>query len=360
MAARPATRSSTATNTQREPGATRPTVRDFAGGSVFAVEWDVRPVFDFMFSLSSDAGHARTTCRPTIGVGSTDDQGRLAAGHPGRPQDPQRDRDGDPRRVLCGRASGTPDRRGPRDRPGGSDRGGPRRRDARRLRHRTGHRGRWPEPRPSGDQTALDTMRRGRRRPRTRGQARPRRPRCRPTTGSCASSRRGPSRSRPSRHGSHPSASATSSHAWPTARRWTASTSSSGPPAASAGCRPPGSAGSSSPRRTSAGPYNFLLGGEGWRFFGYPVADEAARGRRSAGAAARRSSASIGRSATRPGCGSSSCCAGRDLYAHRDRPTARAIEADHQAPPRAPARGGRRDDHRVGRRHLLQPPAQPA
>src|SRR4029077_11693416 len=56
MAARPATRSSTATNTQREPGATRPTVRDFAGGSVFAVEWDVRPVFDFMFSLSSDAG----------------------------------------------------------------------------------------------------------------------------------------------------------------------------------------------------------------------------------------------------------------------------------------------------------------
>jgi DNA-binding transcriptional ArsR family regulator len=31
-------------------------VRDFAGGSAFVVEWDVRPVFDFMFSLSPEAG----------------------------------------------------------------------------------------------------------------------------------------------------------------------------------------------------------------------------------------------------------------------------------------------------------------
>ena len=56
MAARPATHSQTPTATERRPGATRPPVRDFAGGSVFVVEWDVRPVFDFMFSLSDDAG----------------------------------------------------------------------------------------------------------------------------------------------------------------------------------------------------------------------------------------------------------------------------------------------------------------
>ncbi len=34
----------------------RPAVRDFTGGAGFTVEWDVRPVYDFLFSLSKDAG----------------------------------------------------------------------------------------------------------------------------------------------------------------------------------------------------------------------------------------------------------------------------------------------------------------
>jgi len=34
----------------------RPSVRDFTGGAGFSVEWDVRPVYDFLFSLSGDAG----------------------------------------------------------------------------------------------------------------------------------------------------------------------------------------------------------------------------------------------------------------------------------------------------------------
>jgi DNA-binding transcriptional ArsR family regulator len=55
MAARPATQ-----HTTPRPAAAgarmRPPVRDFAGGSSFTLEWDVRPVFDFMFSLSSEAG----------------------------------------------------------------------------------------------------------------------------------------------------------------------------------------------------------------------------------------------------------------------------------------------------------------
>src|SRR5205085_3748500 len=34
----------------------RASVRDFAGGAGFDVEWDVRPVYDFLFSLSGDAG----------------------------------------------------------------------------------------------------------------------------------------------------------------------------------------------------------------------------------------------------------------------------------------------------------------
>ncbi len=53
MAARPTTNTPTP---HREAAATRPPVRDFAGGRSVTVEWDVRPVFDFIFSLSSDAG----------------------------------------------------------------------------------------------------------------------------------------------------------------------------------------------------------------------------------------------------------------------------------------------------------------
>jgi DNA-binding transcriptional ArsR family regulator len=51
---------------RRNPGTTRPdarggapvrpAVRDFSGAAAYAIEWDVRPVFDFVFSMSEDAG----------------------------------------------------------------------------------------------------------------------------------------------------------------------------------------------------------------------------------------------------------------------------------------------------------------
>jgi DNA-binding transcriptional ArsR family regulator len=56
MAARPSTKDPAPTDSDRASTPARPSVRDFAGGSSFEVEWDVRPVFDFMFSLSSEAG----------------------------------------------------------------------------------------------------------------------------------------------------------------------------------------------------------------------------------------------------------------------------------------------------------------
>jgi DNA-binding transcriptional ArsR family regulator len=54
MAARPSTRHpSPATH----PTPIRPPVRDFTGGAnAFRIEWDVRSAYDFVFSLSSDAG----------------------------------------------------------------------------------------------------------------------------------------------------------------------------------------------------------------------------------------------------------------------------------------------------------------
>ena len=53
MAARPATR-----NRPEPVAAARPAprVRDFTGGTGYTIEWDVRPVYDFLFSLSGDAG----------------------------------------------------------------------------------------------------------------------------------------------------------------------------------------------------------------------------------------------------------------------------------------------------------------
>jgi DNA-binding transcriptional ArsR family regulator len=53
MAARPATRRPLAS-----PGAStvRPPVRDFTGGAPFVIEWDVRTAYDFLFSLSGEAG----------------------------------------------------------------------------------------------------------------------------------------------------------------------------------------------------------------------------------------------------------------------------------------------------------------
>jgi len=52
MAARPATRRPAP---PPPPAPVRPAVRDFSsGGSAFRIEWDVRPVYDFVFSLTSD------------------------------------------------------------------------------------------------------------------------------------------------------------------------------------------------------------------------------------------------------------------------------------------------------------------
>jgi DNA-binding transcriptional ArsR family regulator len=53
MAARPTTR-----RAPDRPAAALPraAVRDFSGAGGYAIEWDVRPVYDFVFSLSEDAG----------------------------------------------------------------------------------------------------------------------------------------------------------------------------------------------------------------------------------------------------------------------------------------------------------------
>src|SRR2546425_6503420 len=54
MAARPATRR---LRERTLGGPQRPIVRDLGrGSSTFMIEWDVRPAFDFLFSLSADAG----------------------------------------------------------------------------------------------------------------------------------------------------------------------------------------------------------------------------------------------------------------------------------------------------------------
>ena len=53
MAARPVTRRSIAAPTA--PVRPRPAVRDFSGGSAgFHIEWDIRPVYDFVFSITAD------------------------------------------------------------------------------------------------------------------------------------------------------------------------------------------------------------------------------------------------------------------------------------------------------------------
>ena len=55
MAARPATRRAPATSVSNAP--LRPAVRDFTGGAAgHVIEWDIRPVYDFLFSLTSEAG----------------------------------------------------------------------------------------------------------------------------------------------------------------------------------------------------------------------------------------------------------------------------------------------------------------
>ena len=57
MTPRPSGRSRTASPPAREGARPQPPVRDFTGGVADqAIEWDVRTVYDFLFSLSDDAG----------------------------------------------------------------------------------------------------------------------------------------------------------------------------------------------------------------------------------------------------------------------------------------------------------------
>ena len=60
MAARPTTSRSTATKVPARPsGSSTPQVRDFAAPSTgFAIEWDVRTIYDFLFSLSGEGPKA--------------------------------------------------------------------------------------------------------------------------------------------------------------------------------------------------------------------------------------------------------------------------------------------------------------
>ncbi len=58
MAARPSTRPAPRPSATPRPDASgpRPAVRDFTTSQAAAIEWDVRPAYDFLFSLSGDAG----------------------------------------------------------------------------------------------------------------------------------------------------------------------------------------------------------------------------------------------------------------------------------------------------------------
>lgn len=57
MAARPAARTSRPSRERTEDGTSRAPVRDLTRGATsFRIDWDVRPAFDFVFSLSDDAG----------------------------------------------------------------------------------------------------------------------------------------------------------------------------------------------------------------------------------------------------------------------------------------------------------------
>jgi len=57
LAARPTTRPADAAATRRSVAPGNPQVRDFtAPAAGFTIEWDVRPVYDFLFSLTHDAG----------------------------------------------------------------------------------------------------------------------------------------------------------------------------------------------------------------------------------------------------------------------------------------------------------------
>ena len=332
------------TPVRRRPA--RPRLRD-RGGRV-PIEWDVRPIYDFLFSLTDDAGvPARPASRSTA-PGSTD------AAPDAR------------RSAIQAEAIG------------------------RRLRHGHPRRARSPSSTPS---SAPSTPSLTPSRPTPTAGARSStmlvRPRCRIPTSARSSSRRRPAtepalapcarRSREHKVGSR-SCSRTprpgiarliailrtwatavrrrSSHgSWPT---WSATTRFARSTAA-----PHDS--SDLIERTTGGirwlpevgirrvilapsyfsrPYNILLAGPDWRFFAYPVADDALEAERPRWHR-RQSVVRLHRAlgdATRLRI--LKLLAGTRPLPDRDRPAARTVQADHQAPPGPAARGRSRDGRR--------------
>ena len=136
MAARPAVRRPAG---RPADAPTRPVVRDLTRGGVsYRIDWDVRTAFDFVFSLSGDAGS-------TEDLPAADRQWlprqpeEPARRHPDRRPGPVRERAGDPHRDPPRRPAGDPDLGGLRR---------PRRRDvAPRPAQRALHR-RLPRRRP--------------------------------------------------------------------------------------------------------------------------------------------------------------------------------------------------------------------
>ena len=106
-----------------------------------------------------------------------------------------------------------------------------------------------------------------------------------------------------------------------------------------------------------ARPYNFVLGGDDWRLFGYPIADDAldADDPLAPPAAVVRLHRALG-DETRLRI--LRLLAGRDHYLTEIAVGARAVEADHQAPSRAPPGGRPGHPDRGGRPVVLQPPSR--
>ncbi len=82
MAARPSKQTATATAPRPTSGLTAPRVRDFATSAAgFRIEWDIRSIFDFLFSLSDEDGFPHDLLeidRTWIGEA----RATLAAAHP--------------------------------------------------------------------------------------------------------------------------------------------------------------------------------------------------------------------------------------------------------------------------------------
>ena len=166
MAARPATPIPDPDADQREPGAARPPVRDFAGGGSCrrrvgrpaGLRLHVQPLV--RCRLDGRPAGRRSPLADRRQGGAARGRSRRTSRPSTRPRWRSMSRRTRWSTPSCGRRM----RSSPRSRTLSTGR--PRRGDARRLRHRAGHRGARPRGRGDGDETALDDGHRGRRRPR--------------------------------------------------------------------------------------------------------------------------------------------------------------------------------------------------